>query len=313
MQVVKPPKLSRGDVIGLISPASSPDLLTKVQDAVTYLEGIGYKVKVGKHVGKQFGYLAGLDSERLQDFHDMFKDKDIKAVICVRGGYGTIRLLDKIDYGLIKKNPKIFVGYSDITALQLALFTKTGLITFSGPMAAVDMSGEVDPYTQEIFWRMITSNKKIGKLKNPNQEKTNNLTKGKATGRLLGGNLSIVGSLIGTPYLPKFDRSILFLEDVDEKPYRVDRYFSQLKYAKIFEKMAGLVLCNFTDCEETDPTKKSLTINEVVFDYFSQLRKPIIYNLIYGHIKTKNTIPIGVRARINANKGEIEILESCVK
>lgn len=313
MEVIKPPKLNKGDVIGLVTPASTPDLLTKIQDSIKYLEGLGYRVKLGKNVGKQYGYLGGLDEERLSDLHEMFSDKKIKAIISIRGGYGTMRLLDKINYNLIKKNPKILVGYSDITALQLAIYTKTGLITFSGPMAAVDLANDVDSFTEEIFWRMITSNKKIGKVKNPDNEKICTLTKGIANGRLLGGNLSLLGSLLGTPYLPKFDKSILFLEDVEEKPYRVDRYFAQIKLAKIFDKMSGLILGNFTDCEETDPSKKSLTLNEVVYEYFSKMKKPIIYNVIYGHIKSKNTMPIGVKARINATKGEFEILESGVR
>jgi muramoyltetrapeptide carboxypeptidase len=313
MQVIKPPKLNKGDVIGLITPASTPDLLTKIQDSIKYLEGLGYRVKLGKNVGKQYGYLGGLDDERLADLHEMFSDRTIKAIISIRGGYGTIRLLDKINYNLIKKNPKILVGYSDITSLQFAIYVKTGLLTFSGPMAAVDLANDVDKFTEEMFWRMVTSNKKIGKIKNPGGEKICALTTGIAKGRLVGGNLSLLGSLLGTPYFPKFDKSILFMEDVDENPYRVDRYFAQMRLAKIFDNMSGLILCNFTDCEETDPTKKSLTINEVVYDYFSKMKKPIIYNVLYGHVKSKNTIPIGVRARINATKGEFEILESCVR
>jgi len=313
MQAIKPAKLNKGEVIGLITPASTPDLLTKIQDSIKYLEGLGYRVKLGKNVGKQYGYLGGLDEERLSDIHDMFSDKNVKAIISIRGGYGTIRLLDKINFNLIRRNPKIFVGYSDITALQLAIYVKTGLITFSGPMAAVDFANEIDPFTEDNFWRMVTSNKKIGKVKNPNEEKISTLTKGIANGRLIGGNLSLIGSLLGTPYLPKFDKSIIFLEDVDEKPYRVDRYFSQMKLAKIFDKMSGMILCNFTDCEETDPSKKSLSINDVVYEYFSSVKKPIIYNVIYGHVKSKNTIPLGVRARINATKGEFEILEGCVR
>ncbi len=313
MQVIKPARLKKGDLIGLITPASTPELLTKIQDSVRHFEQLGYRVKLGKNVGKQYGYLGGLDEERLSDIHEMFADKKVKAIFSIRGGDGTIRLLDKINYGLIKRNPKILIGHSDITALQLAIYVKTGLITFSGPMAAVDFANDVDPFTEEMFWGMITSNKKIGKVKNPGGEKISTLTKGIASGRLIGGNLSLVGSLLGTQLLPKFDKSILFLEDVDEKPYRVDRYFAQMRLAKIFDKMSGMILCNFTDCEETDPSKKSLTINEVVYDYFATLKKPIIYNVVYGHVKSKNTIPMGVRARINATKGEFEILEGCVK
>ncbi|MCX8009530.1 MAG: LD-carboxypeptidase, partial [Ignavibacteria bacterium] len=203
--------------------------------------------------------------------------------------------------------------YSDITSLQLAIFSRCGLVSFSGPMVAVEMYNGMDPFTEENFWRMITSNKVFGKMKNPAGEKICTLVKGKAKGRIIGGNLSMIASILGTPYLPKFDRTILITEDIDEKPYRIDRFFAQMKYLKIFDKISGLVLGNFTDCEETDQSKKSLTLNEVVYDYFSKMKKPVIYNFIYGHVKVKSTIPIGINAKLDANKGELEVLENCVR
>lgn len=312
MKTIKPPHLKKGDLIGLISPASTPENPEKINEGVRYLESIGYCVVIGKNVGKVRGYLAGTDEERLNDLHEMFANKNVKAIFCVRGGYGTIRFLDRIDYNLIKKNPKIFVGYSDITALQLAIFKKTGLITFSGPMPAVDFAGEVNQFTAENFWRMVTSTKPFGKMKNPENEKISCLNHGKAKGILIGGNLSLVCSLLGTPFFPELNKNILFLEDVDEKPYRIDRYFAQLKLSKVFDKVAGIILCSFTACEETDASKKSLSLNEVVYDYFSKLNKPTLYNFIYGHINPKNTMPIGVKAAIDCNKGAVEILESCV-
>lgn len=312
MIIIKPKHLKKGDVIGLISPSSSPDNLEKIEKGVKYLEGLGYRVILGKNVGKYRGYLAGTDEERLEDLHAMFSNKNVKVIIAIRGGNGATRLLDKINYGLIKRNPKIFVGYSDITALQLAIFHKTGLVTFSGPMAAVEFANDIDPFTEENFWKMITYPKPFGKLKNPQGENISCLTKGTANGRLLGGNLSLIAALMGTPYIPKFDKSILFLEEIDEKPYRIDRFFAQLRLAKIFEKVNGIILGNFTDCEETDPKKKSLTLNEIIYDYFIHLKKPVMYNLIYGHIKTKNTIPIGITAKIDCASTKIEITESCV-
>lgn len=312
MKTIKPPHLKKGDLIGLISPASTPDNFEKINEGVRYLESIGYRVVVGKNVGKVRGYLAGTDAERLSDLHEMFANKNVKAIFCVRGGYGTIRFLDRIDYNLIKKNPKIFVGYSDITALQFAIFKKTGLITFSGPMTAVDFAGEVNQYTAENFWRMVTSTRPFGKMKNPDNEKISCLNHGKAKGILIGGNLSLVCSLLGTPFFPELKKNILFLEDVDEKPYRIDRYFAQLKLSKVFDKVSGIILCSFTACEETDASKKSLSLNEVVYDYFSKLNKPTLYNLIYGHLNPKNTMPIGVKAAIDCDKGSVEILESCV-
>jgi muramoyltetrapeptide carboxypeptidase len=171
MALQKPKKLNQKDVIGIISPASSPDDFSRVERGVKYLERLGYRVKVGANVGKNHGYLAGTDQERVDDIHSMFKDKNVKAVFTLRGGYGAFRLLDKIDYRLIKNNPKIFVGYSEITSLQMAFFEKAGLISFAGPMVAVDFCDEVSPYTNELFWAMITSNKKLGKLKYPENQK----------------------------------------------------------------------------------------------------------------------------------------------
>lgn len=308
----KPKKLCKGDTIGVISPASSPDDLSRIDRGVNYFEKLGYQVEVGKNVGKYSGYLAGSDEERLEDLHDMFSNKKVKAVICVRGGYGSPRLLNKINYRLIKKNPKIFIGYSDITALQLAFFRKANLITFGGPMLAVDFHSEVNPYTEEIFWRTITSTKKIGKVRLPENETLFPIRDGKAEGEIIGGNLSLVLALLGTPYFPKIKNKILFLEDVDEAPYKVDRYLNQLLDAGVFDKISGLILGEFTDCEEKDATKKSLTLEEVLHNYLGALNLPIIKNFPHGHRKANYTIPFGINTKMNTEKGYIEFLESAV-
>ncbi len=312
MRIIKPKRLRKGDIIGIISPASSPDDLSKINRGVEYLEKLGYRVEVGKNVGQEIGYLAGEDAQRVDDLHSMFKNKHIKAIFSVRGGYGSARLLDKINYTLIRENPKIFVGYSDINALQLAFIKKAGLVTFAGPMVAVDFHDEVSPFTEEIFWRIITSNKKIGKLSNPNSEKIYTLTKGRGTGRILGGNLSILTSLIGTSYLPKFDGMILLLEEINEAPYRVDRMLNQLRLAKILKNLEGIILGRFVDCYETDPTKKTLTLNEVIFEYFQNGNIPVVYNFKHGHIKDNITIPFGVKCILNASRNFIEIPENAV-
>ena len=174
------------------------------------------------------GYLAGSTEDRLEDLHTMFKDKDVKAIFCVRGGYGSTRMLDNIDYNLIIRNPKIFVGYSDISALQLSFFHKTGLVTFAGPMVSIDFSGEVSKYTEEFFWRIITSNKSYGKIELPDGEKISVLKKGTVKGRILGGNLALISSLVGTDFLPEMKDRILFIEEVGELPYRIDRMLNQL-------------------------------------------------------------------------------------
>ncbi|KAF0152565.1 MAG: peptidase U61 LD-carboxypeptidase A [Ignavibacteria bacterium] len=313
MAILKPQKLNNGDVIGIISPASSPEDLSRIERGVNYLQKLGYRVEVGKNAGSKEGYLAGSDQQRLDDLHYMFKRKEIRAIFCIRGGYGSGRLLDKIDYNLIRKNPKIFVGYSDITSLQTAFYTKAGLITFAGPMVAVDFYDEVSPFTEEIFWRTITSDKKIGKLKNPRNEKFFTLCKGRGSGRLLGGNLTVLSSLIGTEFFPKMKDSILMLEDINEAPYRIDRMLNQLRLLKVFKQLNGVILGHFVDCVEMDPTKSTFSLNEVVIEYFQkQLKLPVLYNVKHGHIKDNITVPFGVQCTLNASLGTIDITESAV-
>ncbi|MCL6097444.1 MAG: LD-carboxypeptidase [Bacteroidetes bacterium] len=312
MRIIKPKRLKPGDVIGIISPASSSDDITKVNRGVEYLEKLGYRVEVGKNVGQQSGYLAGSDAQRIADLHEMFKNKNIKAIFSIRGGYGSGRLLDKIDYKIIRNNPKIFVGYSDINALQMAFFAKTGLITFAGPMVAVDFHDEVSKFTEEVFWRTITSNKAIGRIKNPRNEKIYVLNKGRAVGRIFGGNLSLLTSLNGTEYFPKLKDAILLLEDINEAPYRIDRMLNQLRLSKVFKQISGIILGHFVDCIEPDPNKRTFTLNEVIIEYFQGLKIPVVYNLKHGHVKDNITIPYGLKCVLNASRDYVEIPENAV-
>lgn len=312
MKLLKPKKLVNGDLIGIISPASSPDELSKIEKGVRYFEKLGYRVKVGKNVGSQRGYLAGSDEQRLEDLHEMFGDKEVKAIFCVRGGYGSGRLLDKIDYSLIKKNPKIFVGYSDITSLQMAFLKKCGLVTFAGPMVAVDFHSKVDPFAEENFWNILTNSRIIGKINNPENESFYILSKGRGEGKLVGGNLATLVSLLGSPYLSNFKDSILLLEEVGESPYKIDRMFNHLKLNNVFNDVNGIILGRFVDCYEEDQLKKTLTLNEVIGDYFAQLNIPVFYNVKHGHIPENLTLPYGINCKINTSYGFIEFTESAV-
>jgi muramoyltetrapeptide carboxypeptidase len=309
MKILKPPALKKGDVIGIVSPASSPDDFTRIEQGVKYLESLGYRVKLGKHIFKRYGYLSSTDDERADDLNEMFADEKVKAIICVRGGYGTPRLLDKVDYNLIKKKPKIFVGYSDITALQLAIFKKTGLVTFSGPMLAVDIYSNFDSFAEDFFWRILTSRERKIEIKNPNGVELNTLKSGKATGTLLGGNLSLIASIMGTKYQPSFNGSVLVIEDIGEEPYRIDRYLSQLKNSGVLYKINACILGQFTDCAPKEP-EKSLTLEQIFNDYLGNLRIPVISNLSYGHIPQKLTLPLGARVRVDAKRQKITIIES---
>jgi muramoyltetrapeptide carboxypeptidase len=313
MRLIKPERLKKGDLIGVISPASSPLDPVNLDSGVNYIEKLGYRVEVGKNVGKVNGYLAGSDEERADDLNSMFKNKNVKAIICLRGGYGAFRILDRINYKLIRNNPKIFVGFSEITALQTAILHKAGLITFAGPMVASDFANGVSSYTEELFWRLLTSNKKLGRLRYPDQSKLSGITKGSATGRILGGNLAVFNALIGSPYFPLLKDRILLLEDVAELPYKIDRMFNQLRMIKVFTKVKGIVLGRFVDCYEHDPMKKTLTLGEVMEDYLNDLNIPVVYTFPHGHIKDKVTVPIGINIKMNATKGFIEYNEGAVK
>ena len=313
MKIVKPKRLKPKDLIGIISPASKPADDSRVERGVKYFESLGYRTAVGKNVGKQHGYLAGTDEERLEDLHSMFAHNEVKAIICVRGGYGSGRLIPKINFNLIKRHPKIFVGYSDITALQMAFLKKAGLVTFAGPMVAVDFhKDEIVEFTEEFFWRIVTSPKKIGKVQNPDGEPFYSLNGGKAEGRLIGGNLAVFNSLLGSRYLPDFKDKILFLEDIGEPPYRIDRMLNQLKLAKAFEQAEGVILGKFTDCAEEDEDTPTLSLSEVFDDYLKDIKKPVIYNLKHGHISENLTLPFGIKVKIDGNKKTVEFAEGAV-
>ena len=242
----------------------------------------------------------------------MVRDKDVKAIFAIRGGYGTPRILRMIDYRSLRQNPKIIAGYSDITALQLAIFRKTGLVTFSGPMTGSDMWKDFDPYTEEHFWQLLTSTKKIGVLKNPIDEPLKILKTGKARGRLLGGNLSLIACLMGTPFLPNMHGSILFLEDVEEAPYRVDRMLAHLLNAGVLPELAGLVFGKFTDCNPDNPSEPHFVIDHVLDEYANTIKRPVAANFQYGHIPRKLTVPIGLQALLDTKRSWIEILEGAV-
>lgn len=312
MKAIKAKKLQKGDVIGIISPSSTVDDSSKIDKGVNYLERMGYRVEVGNNVGKFNGYLAGTDKERIDDLHSMFSDKNIKAVFCVRGGYGAARLLDKIDYKLIRTHPKIFVGYSDISALHLAIYYKSGLITFAGPMLAVDFYEEVSRFTEEMFWKLITSSKKFGRIDNPDNENILSLNSGTANGRIVGGNLSVISGMIRTEYFPDLKDKVLLIEEMGESPYKIDRMLNQMRLSKMFQGIKGVVIGSFRDCQESDPTKKTLTLGEVITDYLAPLKKPVIYNFRHGHLRDNITVPIGATVRINASRKYIEISESVV-
>jgi muramoyltetrapeptide carboxypeptidase len=313
MQILKPPRLRRGDVIGLVSPAGAPSSEEKIARGVDYFEGLGYRVKLGPHVAAQHGYFAGTDAQRRNDLNAMLNDPQVKAIFAVRGGYGSPRLLPFVDYRAVRRQPKILVGFSDITALQLALFRRTGLVTFSGPLPGVDFWRKPDPYTEEHFWRLLTSTRPAGPLPGPENKPLRPRIRGRARGRLLGGNLSLVVSSLGTPFSPDYRGALLVLEDVREGFRHLDRMFTQLRNAGILRQINGLVLGKFTECKPGDSARPHLNLGEIVAEVLSWVTAPAVEGLQYGHVTRKLTLPFGVRAQLDANRGTLSVLESAVE
>ena len=311
-KILKPKSLKKNATIGVVSPASRPTDESRYKKGIDYLINLGYNVVESKHVLQEYGYLAGKDENRAQDLNLMLNDSQIDAIFCSRGGYGTPRIINDLDFEAIRKNPKVFVGYSDITSINLAILAQTGLITFSGPMVAVEMGKGIDPFTEDNFWKTLTSQEKLGLLNNPVGQKLEVYKQGKAKGRLIGGCLSLINTMMGTPYFPDFDGAILFIEDIDEEPYRVDRYLAQFKMAGILDNIAGLVIGQFVDCDPSDPDKPYLNLSQIFDDYFSDLNIPIIANFAYGHVAVKNTMAVGVEAELDTEKGGLIISESAV-
>ena len=312
MEVIKPRALRPGDLIGLVSPASPIADTSRIDRAIRYLESLGYRVRTGDHSTDSHGYLAGTDRDRAADLHAMFADRAVRAIFCIRGGYGAPRLLPYLNYRLIRNNPKIFSGYSDITALALALWRKAGLVTFHGPMAGVDLAGAPDPFTEEMFWGMLTSRTKRGAITLPGTPPAG-LAPGRASGRLLGGNLALVVSLLGTPFMPDLRSAVLFLEDITEEPYRIDRMLTQLRNAGILRRSAAVLTGQFTDCVPQDTSKPSLTLEEILAETAALSGRPFLAGLPFGHESPKMTLPVGLRVRIDADAGRLEFLEAAVR
>lgn len=303
--------LKPGDTIAIIAPASAPQVPEKVTKSVEYFERLGYRVTLGKNIEHRYGYLAGSDKERLSDFHKMIADKKVKAIFMIRGGYGTTRLIPEIDYELIKRNPKIIVGYSDATALFNAIYKKTGLQSlFFGPMPGVDIWNGFDPFAEDCMWKALTSNKAFGEL--PQAPKEIVPLKKSSTsiveGRWLGGNLTVFSAIFGTPYLSSLKDKILFFEDVGEDAYRLDRYLSQLRMSGALDSAKAILLGQFSDCGTSAKSEPPLSVEQVFSDYFSKLPVPVLTNLPFGHIPRQWTIPLGAKLRIEKTK--ISIVES---
>lgn len=314
-KTIKPKRLKAGDRVAVIAPASglTPESFDR---ALQNLESLGLKPKVGKSARGVKGFLSATDKERLDDLHWAFSDKEIAGVWCVRGGYGAGRLLPAIDYNLIRKNPKVLIGYSDITALHLAISQATGLVTFHGPVAASELSVYTKTHVTSALLNPSTPYKievsEYNKTQESNLFRTETITGGKARGRLVGGNLSLLAALAGTPFGLQRDMKgkILFIEDVGEQPYRIDRMLTQLRQSIDLRGLAGIALGVFEDCNPR--TKDTQTLQEVVKDRLGDLGVPVVYGLSFGHIRDQFTIPVGIEAELDATNATMTLLETGV-
>lgn len=278
---------------------------------VKTLESLGFRVILGPNALKKKAYLAGSDEERLEGFNNMLQDRRIDGLVCLRGGYGSMRILQKIDYSLIRRNPKVLVGYSDITALQLAIWKQTGLVTFSGPMLSSEFGVQADIFTMWHFHQAVTSPLPLGPI--PTSPDPAVIKPGRACGRLLGGNLSLVTATLGTPYEIDTRGAILFLEEVGEQPYRVDRMLNQLRLAGKLSSALGVVFGQWIDCEANKKKDDSFTLLEVIDSVFKDLKTPCFSGLLAGHGPRKATLPLGVRAEIDAGHCLLSIVESATR
>ncbi len=297
-------------VITPCSPVFDPNSLAEIEPTLRHF---GLVARIGKHVGKRTTSLQADLAARLDDLHTMFADPEVKAIFA-SGGYGASQILDKIDYDLIRHNPKIFIGFSDVTALLLAIHQQAGLVTFHGPTTF----STLNEYSQDSFKRALFSTEAIGKLTNPDPENTfrpahriRTVYPGTASGRLVGGNLSLIAATMGTPYEIETEDRILFLEDVAEDNYRIDRMLTQLYLANKFEKVKGIIWGECRRCDDNFDTS-IYSVGEVIDNILQPLQIPVISGLTIGHTADKLTLPLGVLAKLDADEGSLTILESAV-
>ena len=297
---IKPPRLREGDKIGVLAPAG-PVRPEELEPGLNYLESLGFETVCSPRLFEHAGYLAGDDKARLKDLHAMFRARKVRAVLCARGGYGSLRILEKLDYSLFRQNPKILVGYSDITALSFALLKKSGMITIHGPVLRDLLKG--GGRNVDLLLRLMTSEE----LTTVTFPRGVAIHKGRAHGVVLGGNLSLICHLIGTPFLPSFKGKLLFIEEKGEPLYRIDRMLTHLLLSGELQKCAGLMVGTFEECG--DPS----SVIELVSERCSRLDMPVVAGLPVGHGEDNVPLPVGVRAVLDTETMRLDMEEPCVR
>ncbi len=312
--ILKPAALRRGDTVALVCPSSRPFDPGKIAQGKQFLESEGFNVIVGEHVLKRYGNFAGTDDERLADFHAAWANPEVKALLCERGGNGASRLLPRLDYDLIRANPKILIGYSDITALHLAIHKLTGMITFHGPVV---MDARATRYSYEQFMRALTSDQPLGALADPPVDSPYpppyppfrvTIRAGKARGRLIGGNLTLIMETMGTPYEIDTEGCILFVEDLGEEPHYYDTCFTQLRQAGKLSAAAGIIVGQCASSEPHGALISNFSIEELIEQHMGDLGIPVVYGMRLGHTPDQCVLPVGALASLDASDHDVTLM-----
>jgi muramoyltetrapeptide carboxypeptidase len=306
--LLKPNKLEAGHKIAVTAPGGAIWDPKEVLRFEQLLRNKGYAVVLGKSLTKKHGYLAGKDEERAAEIMSFFADPTINGIIAMRGGWGCARLLNLLDYSVIQANPKVFMGFSDITSLLNAIFIKTGLVTFHG-LVGVNTWNQ---FSTDVFNRVVCNGENCSFPLEENSIKNFiTINKGKAQGKLVGGNLSVLSGIVGSQYFELPENSILFLEETNEEPYVVDRLLTHLKLAKVYDKLNGVIFGQCSKCIAENPGQSMLTI-DVIREHFSSLKIPVSYGSPIGHVVSKWTLPIGIEVEMDADSGSLVLLQSAV-
>jgi len=318
--IIKPPRLNPGDTIGLIAPGW---LITEeqLQESIDQISQLGFTPIYTERIIGKFGYFSGTDEQRAEDVNEMFLNPQVKGIFCANGGYGCTRILKLIDYQAIINNPKIIIGYSDATALLNAIHLKTNLVTFHGPISRTIKYNYSTSLLEKVMISPIENlliESYQAYLENINEKPEYDrytITSGNATGELVGGNLTLITSMIGTEYQLDFTNKLVFIEDIGEEPYRIDRMLTQLIESGELKKASGIIFGILRGCEKSDESKapNSFTLREVIEDRMKPLNIPSVYGLSFGHLNNNFTIPIGIKAKLDAENHTIELLDIAVE
>ena len=316
LPLIRPPRLRAGDTIGLFNPSGAIYERQPYVHTAQALQAMGFRVKEAPNLRARYGHMAGTPAQRADDIHTLFEDPEVAGLLAVTGGSGANRVLPLLDYELIARHPKFLGGFSDLTALISAVHVQTGLVTFHSPLGR----SEWNAFNVQHF-RAVAMDTQAHTLQNSPVAGDDGLLKegevitlrsGTARGPIQGGNLAVLTSLAGTPYMPRLDGALLCLEDVNEYIYRVDRMLSTLMLSGALAKVAGVVLGGFTNCRPSEGSFGTLTLEEVFDDYFGPLQVPVFRGAQFGHVKRKYTLPLGVAAEMDADAGTVRLLETAV-